>query len=123
MMAMAMVGSTGAAVPQPGGEDTGSGEEGWRPEKLSPKGVLGVGLRAVGDEMEVEVDDVGGGGGREESEEDDYDSLEFQDARDPISEVCVTSNSGLCCRIELFEMQQCVLRYPCCVLVLYDRGI
>lgn len=62
----------GAAAPQPGGEDTGSGEEGWR----------------VGVSAEAATAKEGDGGGRDDdSDGDDDDSLDFQDARDPVSEV------------------------------------
>lgn len=73
--------------PQPGGEDTGSGEEGWD---------IGTSALAAA-QKEGDAGDAGGGsggggrgGGRDgaySDGDDDGDGLEFQDARDPVSEV------------------------------------
>lgn len=72
----------GVPAPQPGGEDTGSGEEGWSVGALAAPGAHTSAADGGSD----------GGGGRgagldESSEGDDDESLEFQDARDPVSEV------------------------------------
>ena len=72
------------AVPQPGGEDTGSGEESWH-VGVSAHWAAGAG------------DDGGGGGGVGGGDDSSDDGLEFQDARDPVSEVKRSCFLGFVC--------------------------
>lgn len=62
---------TSSAIPQPGGEHTGSGEQGWLPEQ-QPDAKEAGGLSLEGDRSS------------------DIESLDFHDARDPVSEVCAS---------------------------------
>lgn len=73
-----------AAFPQSGGEGTGSGEEACRPAPPGAETALSVGVGSDGE------DRVEGGGIEIEAESDDgHDDVDFQDARDPVSEVNV----------------------------------
>ncbi|CAM9510658.1 unnamed protein product [Pylaiella littoralis] len=85
-----------AEAPQPGSEDTGSGEEGWD-----------IGASALAAALEKSGgDESGGGGGGGGDDSSDGDSLDFQDARDPVSEMDEALMAKEAERAELMKQRQ-----------------
>lgn len=76
-----------AVPPQLGGEETGSGEQGYL---MTPSPASDISAGAADLENRAEEQDVESGEGRSDDDDEDGgddDSAEFQDARDPVSEV------------------------------------
>lgn len=79
-----------AVPPQQGGEETGSGEQGYLMTS-SPASDISPGAAAL-DKGAIQQDVESGKGHSDgDDDDDDDDSSEFQDARDPVSEVIDSS--------------------------------